>query len=194
MLSQLMPQLAQMIMSEPQTASFCGELLKFAVAPFRAGRSLDGAIDDLVEQMKQKGDQPRGDDPVTAQNKTALQIEQMKVQAQQQSDNAKLQLQAQELRMKDQHKQAELANERAIALAKLQAAQSEDATDAAVQNQKMMESREAHQSQMIRNTQEMQLDQRKADLEIAAHQLKAQESAQRAAQPSFNMMTPRGRP
>jgi hypothetical protein len=194
MLSQLMPQLAQMITSEPKTAPFCGELLKFAVAPFRAGRSLDGAIDDLVEQMKQKGDQPRGDDPVTAQNKTALQIEQMKVQAQQQSDNAKLQLQARELQMKDQHKQAELANERAIALAKLQQAQSEDATDAQVQNQKLMESREAHQSQMIRNTQEMQLDQRKADLELAQHQLNANQATQRAAAaPQFNM-APRGRP
>ena len=35
-------------------AEFCGEVLKFATAPFRAGRSLDGAIDELVEQMKAK--------------------------------------------------------------------------------------------------------------------------------------------
>ena len=40
MLSQLLPQLSQMIMMQPKTATFCGELLKFAVAPFRAGRSV----------------------------------------------------------------------------------------------------------------------------------------------------------
>ena len=43
----LLPQLAQMITAEPKTAEFCGELLKFATAPFRAGRSLDGSIDEL---------------------------------------------------------------------------------------------------------------------------------------------------
>jgi hypothetical protein len=59
-LAQLLPQLAQMIMQEPQTAEFCGEILKFATAPFRAGRSLEGAIDELVELMKSKGDQPKG--------------------------------------------------------------------------------------------------------------------------------------
>jgi hypothetical protein len=79
-LSQLLPQLSAMITAEPKTATFCGELLKFAVAPFRAGRSLDGAIDELVEQMKEKGDQPKGDDPATAQSKTMLQIETMKNQ------------------------------------------------------------------------------------------------------------------
>ena len=61
----LLPQLSQMIAAEPNTAAFCGELLKFATAPFRAGRTLDGAIDELVEQMKLKGNQPRGDDPAT---------------------------------------------------------------------------------------------------------------------------------
>ncbi len=38
-LSQLLPQLAQMIAREPKTAEFCGEVLKFSTAPFRAGRS-----------------------------------------------------------------------------------------------------------------------------------------------------------
>ena len=54
-LGQLLPQLSQMIQAEPKTAPFCGEMLKFATAPFRAGRSLDGAIDELIEQMKAKG-------------------------------------------------------------------------------------------------------------------------------------------
>jgi hypothetical protein len=68
-----------MIASEPKTADFCGEILKFATAPYRAGRSLESSIDGLVEQMKQKGDQPQGDDPTTAQNKMTMQVETMKV-------------------------------------------------------------------------------------------------------------------
>ena len=58
-LGTLLPQLSQMITADAKTAPFCGEILKFATAPYRAGRSLDAAIDDLIEQMKMKGDQPR---------------------------------------------------------------------------------------------------------------------------------------
>src|SRR5204863_2348801 len=76
----LLPQLAQMIQADAKTAQFCGEVLKFATAPFRAGRSLDGAIDDLVEQMKDKANQPQATDPATQQAQTALQIEGIKAQ------------------------------------------------------------------------------------------------------------------
>ena len=54
MLAQLLPQLAALIAQEPGSAEFCGELLKFSVAPFRVGRSLDGSIDNLVEQVEMK--------------------------------------------------------------------------------------------------------------------------------------------
>ena len=37
-LAPMLPQLSQMIAAEPKTAEFCGEILKFATAPFRAGR------------------------------------------------------------------------------------------------------------------------------------------------------------
>src|SRR4029079_10516813 len=86
-LSQLLPQLTQMLTGAPETAPFCGEVLKFATAPFRAGRSLDGAIDDLIELMKQKSGQQQPDDPQTAAGKIALQVEQLK----QQTAMAKLQ-------------------------------------------------------------------------------------------------------
>lgn len=87
-LSQLLPQLAQMIQTDPNTAEFCGQMLKFATAPFRAGRGMDGAIDNLVELVKQKSGQPQPDDPTTAQGKIALQIEQMKLTYAKQKDDA----------------------------------------------------------------------------------------------------------
>ena len=55
MMSALIPQLSQLVAAEPGAAEFCGELLKFSVAPFRVGRTLDGSIDNLVEQIELKG-------------------------------------------------------------------------------------------------------------------------------------------
>jgi hypothetical protein len=180
-LAQILPQLAQMIMAEPQTAEFCGEVLKFATAPYRAGRSMDGAIDSLVQLMDQKGNQPKGDDPTTMQNKTALQIEQLKVNAQQQTDAAKLQLQAQELQMKDRHKAMELDNQRNIALANLQAKQGDNASKVQIQNQKAMESREAHQAEMLGKIQEMHMQREKANQQFQQSQQRADDQRQRAA-------------
>ena len=77
-LGQLLPQLAQMIQADPTTAKFCGALLKFATAPFRAGRELDGAIDELVQNMEAKGQGPQAPDPTTAQGQIMLQVEAMK--------------------------------------------------------------------------------------------------------------------
>jgi hypothetical protein len=193
-LAQLLPQLAQMIASEPQTANFCGEILKFATAPYRAGRSLDGAINDLVEQMKAKGDQPQGDDPTTAQNKTAIQIEQMKLQAQQQTDKAKLDLQREDMQMKDAQHAAKLQNDKDIAMAQMQAQQGDNAAKAEVQQQKLMESRESHQASMEKTAQDMALSQQKAELAKQQQAMKQSDMANRAqerrATQQFKMSNP----
>ncbi len=41
----------------PEATDFAVETLKFATAPFRAGRSLEGAIDELGERLKARGQQ-----------------------------------------------------------------------------------------------------------------------------------------
>jgi hypothetical protein len=181
-LSQLLPQLSQMIIGDPKTADFCGEILKFSVAPFRAGRSLDGAIDELVEQMKAKGDQPHGDDPTTAQNKTALQIEQMKDQTAKEKIKADAAVDAAKLKQADDHKKLELQNQRDIKAMELNAKQGDDQAKVAVQNQKAMESHEAHQADMAGKMMDMQLHRQKADLAVQQHSLKASDMAQRASE------------
>jgi len=191
MLGQLMPQLSQMIVAEPQTAEFCGELLKFAVAPYRAGRLMEGAIDDLVTLMKSKSDQPKGPDPTTAQNQTAIQVEQIRAQTKQQSDQGDQQLKNEELQMKDRHFQQQLANDRAIALAQIQAKQGDDQSKVAVQQQKAMESREAHQMDMIKSQQDIRFEREKNDMQIqqanAQHAQKMQQSAQQHAMAQFRL-------
>ena len=108
----LIPQLSAMIAAEPKTAKFAGDVLKFATAPFRAGRQLEASIDELVELMEGKADQPRPDDPTTAAIKGQKEIEQIKQDRQRETDKATLQLKQQELQMRDQHEQAKIAVER----------------------------------------------------------------------------------
>jgi len=193
-LAQLLPQLSQMIMADAQTAEFAGELLKFATKPFRAGRSLDGAIDKLVELMKSKVDQPKPDDPTTMAAKTQLQIEQMKNETAKSKVQADAALGTQKLKQEQQQHEQKLNNDRAIKQMELDAKAGDDQAKLQVQNQKAMESREAHQAHMLEKGQDMQLNQQKADLAVQAHQHKQTDMANRAserqAMQQFKMTNP----
>jgi len=56
-------QAAPLVMQMPQAGPFMGEAIKFVADAFRAGRDLDGAIDDFAEQMSQMAQQPKGPSP-----------------------------------------------------------------------------------------------------------------------------------
>lgn len=58
-LAQALAQLAPMVQAQPESAPFAAEVLKFAVAPFRAGRELQSAIDEFTEQVKKVAAQPQ---------------------------------------------------------------------------------------------------------------------------------------
>jgi hypothetical protein len=179
-LGNLLPQLAQMMTGEPQTAEFCGEVLKFATAPFRAGRALEAQIDALVELMKKKGEQGQGEDPATAQNRIALQIEQMKDATMKEKNKAEALLKAKEIEQKDTHKRWELENERQIKAAEIRAKQADAGVKGEVQNQKLMENRESHQAHMLEKSQDMDLARQKAAMVAQQHAAKQQDMANRA--------------
>jgi hypothetical protein len=194
MLSNLLPQLSAMITAEPSTAEFCGELLKFAAAPFRAGRSLDGAIDALVDQMKEKATIPPGDDPTTAQNKALVQVEQMKdatARAKIESDAA---LRKQEIDQKDQHKRLELANELTIEKMRVQAKGGDPMAKMAETNAKLAQARQEHQMDMAEGQQKLALGQQKIVASQQATQQKMAQNAQlhqdRRQQQAFKAMQP----
>ena len=174
----LLPQLGQMIAADPSTATFCGELIKFATKPYRAGRQLDGAIDELVEQLKAKGAAPRGDDPTTALSKTQLQIEQMKQQTAKQKNDQDAALKKMELDQKDKHKTWELNNAKAIERMKLEAKNEDADGKMAVQQQKAMTDREKHQMDMLKKQTEVAAAREKA--QMAATQMAAQHEAKQA--------------
>jgi hypothetical protein len=197
-LGQLLPQLAQMIQADPTTAKFCGALLKFATAPFRAGRELDGAIDDLVQNMEAKGQQPQGQDPTTQQGQIMLQVEAMKDRTMREKNAADAKLKADELQMKNAHFQQQMANQIQIKQMDISGQAGDQQVDVAVQSQKMQESREAHQAEMAKAQTELALTQQKMQLAGAQQRMKAQDmqarQTERQSAQQFKQMQPRPQP
>jgi len=171
-LAQLMPQLSQMIMADPKSATFCGEILKFAVAPFRASRALDGAIDELVEQLKEKADQPRGDDPATAQNKAAIQIEQIKDATNKEKIKSEADVEAAKLKQNDEHKKMELQAQVQMKKMEIGAKQGDVQERQEHLNMQMMHNREKHQADMIKSQADMEQARQKMDLAAQQHTMK----------------------
>ena len=56
-------QAAPLVMQMPAAGPFVAESLKFVASAFRAGRSLDSAIDDFADQVSQMAQQPKGPSP-----------------------------------------------------------------------------------------------------------------------------------
>lgn len=128
MLGTVMKQVGEMVMAQPATAPFAGEIIKFAVAPFRAGRTMDQAIDDFVDAMTQQMSKPQPNPEAEAAKAEAqaeqqrtqadmamkdkelqgkLQIEQMKMQGDQEARAQDAQIKQQEAGMKMQQIEAE---------------------------------------------------------------------------------------
>jgi hypothetical protein len=177
-LGSLIPQLATMVQTEPKMANVAAEILKFSTSAFRAGRPLDGAIDEMSEIVKAKADQPQGDDPETAKGKIQIQLEQMKQQTIQQKNAADIQLKQQELAMKNAHEQARIRSEALMAAGKLNASAGDEQARQMVQAQKAQENREAHQAHMLENAQKMALERQKAEMAMHANQAKGQMAEQ----------------
>src|SRR5690606_18961319 len=72
--------LTQMVMALPQAAPLAGEMLRFVLAPYRAGRQMEGAIDDFVDQMTEQASQPKPNPEAEAQ-KAQQEMEKQKLQA-----------------------------------------------------------------------------------------------------------------
>jgi hypothetical protein len=117
-------QLSPMVQQQPQTAEFAGEVLKFAVAPFRAGRQLEASIDTFIEQMKGATQEPKAD-PVAEKAKADAEVKAQEMQAKQEEARLKAETQANEMGMRVEELRATLETERQQAIA----AQQQSAAD-----------------------------------------------------------------
>jgi hypothetical protein len=117
------------VKEDPAIAPLVGELLLYGVRGFKAGRELEGVLEQFVDQAAKKAQEPQGPTKDEQRTQAEAQIAQMKMQAQQQSEQATMQLEQVKLQASNQLEQAKLEfdkwktqldNDTKIAIAQLQ--------------------------------------------------------------------------
>jgi hypothetical protein len=150
------------VKEDPAIAPLVGELLLYGVRGFKAGRELEGVLEQFVDQAAKKAQEPQGPTKDEQRTQAEAQIAQMKMQAQQQSEQAALQLEQVKLQAENQLEQAKMQLEQV----KLQ-------TEAQIEQAKLANTKEISDQQMQFNQWKAQLDN---DTKIAIAQLQAQNS------------------
>jgi hypothetical protein len=141
----------------PQLVPLLMELLKFGVTGFKVGKSVEGTIDQALEQMKQMAAQPQAQrpDPEMAKVEATKQIEQAKLQSEENGGKAKLAVERETAA-------AKIAADKEIAFNKM-------ATDKEV---RMHEIQTKAVSDNMRHDKEMQFQGKKHDGEMQMQQTK----------------------
>ena len=92
-----------LVQSQPELAPMAIEMLKFGVTAFKAGKQLEGIIDEtadkLRQQAKQAEGQPKPPSPEQQKMQMTMQLEQAKMQAAQQEAQQTSQLEQQKMQM-----------------------------------------------------------------------------------------------
>ncbi len=104
-MSQTMQNVAPMAMQGPAEAKFAGEVIKFSLAPYRIGRTLDQAVDDLVESVTEKAKQGPPPNPEAEAKKAEVEMAKEKHQGEMQAR----QIEGQTKQMEAQARQQEIA-------------------------------------------------------------------------------------
>jgi len=163
MMASLLPQLGALIAAEPGAAEFCGELLKFSVAPFRVGRSLDGSIDNLVEQVEMSAADRKGKgDPKLEAEKQKQEgqgmIEIKKLEAQKAEADGKAQLEMVKMQNEAKRESEKMAGE--FRLAMFEAESKRRLEEAKIQQLQVKGQHEAqqHEMKLVEGAQKQQLN------------------------------------
>jgi hypothetical protein len=151
----------------PELVPMLVELLKFGVGAYKKAEPIEGAIDQAMEQLKQKQKQmaenptPPPPDPEMIKMQGQQQIEQMKMQAQAQNEQMKMQATAQAEQLRAQ---ADIQVAQAKAQADVQMHQMKLQADAQLEEQKQQYSQAMEQAKLQAAE---QLEKWKTELESA---------------------------
>ena len=130
-MSGFMSQAVPMIQAQPELAPMAMEMLKFGVTAFKAGKQLEGIIDQTADEMRNRAQQMQGqpkppppeimkaqmdNQSKMQQLQMSAQLEQAKLQGQMQLEKAKQEYQAQENQLKFQLEQQRNAADREMEL------------------------------------------------------------------------------
>jgi hypothetical protein len=110
-MSGFMQQAVPMIQAQPELAPMAMEMLKFGVTAFKAGKQLEGIIDQTADEMRTKAQQmqgqPKPPPPEIMKVQMQMQGEQQKMQATMQLEQAKMQMQMQLEKAKQEYQAQE---------------------------------------------------------------------------------------
>jgi len=179
MMAQLLPQLGALVAAQPGAAEFCGELLKFSVAPFRVGRTLDGSIDNLVEQVEMLASQRvgKGDPKLEAEKQkldAVTQLEIKKLEAKKAESDGKAQLEMAKLQQQGAIESAKLQGEHRVAMFEAESKRR-------LEESKMQQMGVKMQHDAMQHDQKMQEGQQKMALHDQVAQQKAVDAQNRSA-------------
>ncbi|HEY8343371.1 MAG TPA: hypothetical protein VIK75_10335 [Calditerricola sp.] len=151
--------LGQLVAMEPASAPLAGEMLRFVLAPFRAGRQMEGAVDDFVDQVVQRAQQPRPN-PEAERAQAEMAMEQKRMAFEQKKVEAEMQARREEQQFKAQ-----------IEAARTDADIQLKTMDAQMRREEAAAKLRQIEAQMARDEMKGQLETRKLQLEIERLQL-----------------------
>jgi hypothetical protein len=141
----------------PEITPMMMEMLKFGVTAFKAGKGLEGLIDETADKFRQQAQQmasqPKPPSPEQQKMQMEMQLEQAKMQAAQAKAQQDMQIEQQKLQMQAQMEQAKIEGEIALEKAKQEFQAQENQLKFQLEDQ-----RNRQQMQM-----EMELEQTKMD-------------------------------
>lgn len=166
--------LIEMSKNAPKLVPLGVDMLKFGVTGFKVGKSLEGAIDQMADEMRDQI-KKQEENPQPPQPPEAVQIEQMRMQADQQKFQAQMQAEQQKMQAEQQFEMQKLQMQSHEAQQQMQ-------MDAQFEQLKMQAARDKEMAQMqadqaVSQAQmeaDMQIEQNKAQLQSMLEEAKAQ--------------------
>jgi hypothetical protein len=167
----LIAQFGPVVEQQPELMPMVGETIKFALAPYRVGRELEGKIDEAIENLMKRSGQPKEDpeaQKAKAEQQAAMDKHKMEIERIQAEGDAK----AKEIQARSQAEaqkiQGELGKMQADAAAKQQESQArleQIAAQGAMQAEKHAQDMEKGQLEKERIQLQMVNQQRQAEMQ-----------------------------
>ena len=155
--SQFMQTALPVATQSPELTPLLMEMLKFGVTAFKAGKGMEGLIDETADKFRQQAKaqegQPKPPSPEEQKMKMEMQMEQAKMQAAQAKDQQDMQFEQQKMQMQAQIEQAKIEGQIQLEKAKQEYQAQENQLKFQLEDQRNRE-----QMQM-----EMELEQTKLD-------------------------------
>ncbi|HWT63347.1 MAG TPA: hypothetical protein VN150_12285 [Ochrobactrum sp.] len=147
--------LGQLVSTAPEAAPLAGAMLKFVLAPYRAGRELNGQIDTFVDALEAKAGQPQSN-PQAEALKVQAENDLKRTEGELEVKRGEIQLREQELVVKTQAEERKSQMEMALKNQEAQIRQAETSQKMQLAEQQAQRDAEKHQQDMEKGAWEIE--------------------------------------